>query len=64
MVKARRLPLEWSPVRDSTLVGSSLACIYSPEWKYIEVANTLAYYITVIITSLKGSLVQAPNETV
>ena len=31
-------------------------------WKWIEVANTLAYYKTTTITAVKGFIVQAPGS--
>ncbi len=47
-------PLEWSPTRGSTGVGSSL------DFKHkTRVANTLAYYVTVAITAVKSFMVQA-----
>ncbi len=57
--KARSLPLEWNPVKGSTLVGSSRVTKY---WTRVEVANTLAYYYTATITAVKSFIAQARNK--
>jgi hypothetical protein len=59
--KARCLPLNWSPVRDSTLIGSSLTTNVRLGWKRMSVANTLAYYATAIIAVVKSFMVQTPS---
>ncbi len=43
-VKVSGLPLEWSPVRSSPLVGSTR----------IEIADTLAYYGKELFTAVNG----------
>ena len=58
--KDRSLPLECSPLRGSTLVGSCLACKYQTRVKLMEVANTLAYYGTATVTVVKSFVVQSP----
>jgi hypothetical protein len=51
--------LEWSPIMGSTLVASSLGASIRLGWKYMAVANTLAYYDTATITAVKSFVVQA-----
>ncbi len=43
----------------STLVASSLGASIRLGWKYMAVANTLAYYDTATITAVKSFVVQA-----
>ncbi len=52
------LPLEWSSIKSSTLVGSSLDCKY---WTRVEVTETLAYNATATIMAVKIIIVQAPE---
>jgi hypothetical protein len=42
--KTERPALEWSRVRGSTRLGSSLAHNISFGWKWLTVTNALAYY--------------------
>ncbi len=60
--KDRSLPLEWSFVRCSTLVVFPvLPTNVRLGWKSMQVANTLAYYYTAIITTVKSFILQAPG---
>ncbi len=52
----RRLP-EWSHLPDST----SLALNNWLEWKWLSVANTLAYYDTIKIIAIKSFILLAPG---
>ncbi len=56
---ARSLPIEWSLIRGPTLVSSRLAHKYHTR---VEVANTLAYYKTAIITVVKSFRVQVHSS--
>jgi hypothetical protein len=58
--KATSLPLEWSPIRGSNLVGSSLVHKYLNR---VEAANTQAYYDMTTTTAVKGFMVQALAAT-
>ncbi len=61
--KARSIPLEWSFVRCSALVVS-LSCPQNIRQgcKSVQVANTLAYYDTAIITAVKSFIVHAAGD--
>ncbi len=50
LISAGKLSLESCSLRGSTLVGSSLACIYLTRF---DVTNTLAYYDIKIIMAVK-----------
>jgi hypothetical protein len=54
-------PAEGPSLQDSTLMAGSipLPTNIRLEWKWMAVANTLAYYYTVTITAVKSFVVQA-----
>ncbi len=54
--KDRSLPLEWSPIRGSTLIGYSLPGNIRVGF---EEANTIAHYDTATITTVKSFIVHA-----
>jgi hypothetical protein len=53
-------PVELNPVRNSTLVSSSLAANTSLGWKRLTLANALACHNTVKVTAVKRFTVHAP----
>ncbi len=59
--KVRSLPLEWS-------FGSGGLHVLPTKirlgWKSVQVANTLAYYDTLIITAVKSFIDQAPGSSI
>ncbi len=57
--KARSLPIEWSPARGSTWVGSSFARKYSTMVEMSVSDITLAYNTAAFITSVKRCIVHA-----
>ncbi len=62
--KARRLSLDWSPVRCSALLSSSLALKYWSRGKVNDVANALAYYDTPKNPAVKRFILQAPGVNI
>ncbi len=53
--------MEWGPKGGSTLVGSRLTCKIRLEENRIELPNTLDYYDTATIVTVKRFTVQAPG---
>jgi hypothetical protein len=57
--KARSLPLEWSPFSGSTLVASSLVCIYKTKVEVNDSGKKPNFYNAAAITVVKSFIVQA-----
>jgi hypothetical protein len=60
MEKGRRLP-EWSTLHNSNRGLLGLPANIRLGWKWMAVANTLAYYCTATITAVMCFIVQAPG---